>query len=66
METVGDVCFRGGTLWGAPARGRLRVGAHVGWKFDAPPGTEIVNYRISRSMMVGKPSAGDAAPVYYV
>jgi hypothetical protein len=38
----------------------------VGWEFDAPPGTEIVGYRISRSVTVGKPSASGAAPAYYL
>ena len=48
---------------------RLPVGDYVsgtlvGWEFDAPAGTEIVGYRISRSTTVGAPSAAGAAPAY--
>ena len=50
---------------------RLPVGDHVsgtlvGWEFDAPPGTEIIGDRISRSTTVGAPSAGGAAPASYL
>lgn|GEM_PF-5437889 len=65
-ETVGQGCFRGGSMFARlPARDYLS-GAIVGWQFDAPAGTEIVNYRISRSVVVGKPSAGGGAPAYYL
>jgi hypothetical protein len=41
-------------------------GTLVGWQFDAPAGTQIVGYRISRSVTVGKPSADGSAPTYYL
>ena len=66
LETIGESCFRGGSLWARLPGGSYSVGTHVGWKFDAPAGTEIVNYRISRSTTVGAVSAGNAAPVFYV
>ena len=66
VETIGESCFRGGSLWARLPGGSYSVGTHVGWKFDAPAGTEIVNYRISRSTTVGAVSAGNAAPVFYV
>ena len=65
-ETVGNECFRGRTLFARLPAADYVSGALVGWQFDAPPGTEIVNYRISRSVVVGKPSAGGAAPAYYL
>ena len=65
-ETVGNECFRGRTLFGRLPVADYVSGALVGWRFDAPAGTEIVNYRISRSVVVGKPSAGGAAPAYYL
>ena len=65
-ETVGDGCFRGGSLFARLPASDYVSGALVGWQFDAPPATEIVNYRISRSVVVGKPSAGGAAPAYYL
>jgi hypothetical protein len=63
-ETVGDGCFRGGSLFGRLPGGTYASGTIVGWQFDAPSGAEIVGYRISRSVTVGKPSAGGAAPGY--
>jgi hypothetical protein len=65
-ETVGNECFRGSTLFARLPAADYVSGALVGWQFDAPPGTEIVNYRISRSVVVGNPSAGGAAPAYYL
>jgi hypothetical protein len=64
-ETIGEGCFRGGSLFARLPGRSYTVGTHVGWRFDAPAGTEIVGYRISRSATVGKPSTGNAAPVYY-
>jgi hypothetical protein len=65
-ETVGDACFRGGSLFARlPEGATYTSGDLVGWQFDAPAGTEIVGYRISRSVVVGKPSASGAAPAYY-
>jgi hypothetical protein len=65
-ETVGDGCFRGGSLFARLPGGTYVSGTLVGWQFDAPAGTEIAGYRISRSVTVGKPSAGGAAPAYYL
>jgi hypothetical protein len=65
-ETIGEACFRGGSLFARLPGRSYRVGTYVGWRFDAPAGTEIVGYRISRSATVGKPSTGNAAPVFYV
>ena len=66
VETIGESCFRGGSLWARLPGGSYSVGTHVGWKFDAPAGTEIAGYRISRSTTVGAPSAGNAAPAFFV
>lgn len=66
VETIGESCFRGGSLWAQLPGGSYSVGTHVGWRFDAPAGTEISSYRISRSTTVGAVSAGNAAPVFYV
>jgi hypothetical protein len=63
-ETVGDGCFRGGSLFARLPGATYVSGTIVGWQFDAPAGTEIAGYRISRSVTVGKPSAGGAAPGY--
>ena len=63
-ETVGDSCFRGGSLFARLPGGTYVSGTIVGWQFDAPAGTEIAGYRISRSVTVGKPSAGGASPGY--
>jgi hypothetical protein len=65
-ETIGEACFRGGSLFARLPGRSYSVGTHVGWRFDAPAGTEIVGYRISRSTTVGRPSAGNAAPIFYV
>jgi hypothetical protein len=65
-ETIGDACFRGGSLFARLPGGSYPVGTYVGWRFDAPAGTEIVGYRISRSATAGTPSAGNAAPIYYL
>lgn len=66
VETIGESCFRGGSLWGRLPGGNYKVGTHVGWKFVAPAGTQIVNYRISRSTTVGPASTGNATPEFYV
>src|SRR5262245_23008396 len=63
-ETVGESCFRGGSLFARLPGATYVSGTTVGWQFDAPAGTEIVGYRISRSVTVSKPSAGGAAPGY--
>ena len=65
-DTIGDGCFRGGSLFARLPLGDYVSGTLVGWEFDAPAGTAIVGYRISRSVVVGKPSAGGAAPAYYL
>lgn len=65
VDTIGESCFRGGSLWGVLPGRDLRVGTYVGWRFDAPPGTEIVNYRISRSTTVGA-GADDAKPAFFI
>jgi hypothetical protein len=65
-DTIGDGCFRGGSLFARLPLGDYVSGTVVGWEFDAPAGTQIVGYRISRSVVVGKPSAGGAAPAYYL
>ena len=65
-ETVGDGCFRGGSLFARLPGATYVSGTLVGWQFDAPAGTEIAGYRISRSVTVSKPSAGGAAPAYYL
>jgi len=55
---------RGGSLFARLPVGDYVSGTLVGWEFDAPAGTEIVGYRISRSTTVGAPSAAGAAPAY--
>ena len=64
VPTVGDSCFRGGSQFALLPGGTYVSGTIVGWQFDAPAGTEIAGYRISRSVTVGKPSAGGTAPGY--
>jgi len=63
-ETVGDGCFRGGSLFARLPGGTYVSGTIAGWQFDAPAGTEITGYRISRSTTIGRPSPGGAAPGY--
>jgi hypothetical protein len=65
-ETIGEACFRGGSMFARLPGTSHTVGTHVGWRFDAPAGTEIVGYRVSRSATVGKPSTGNAVPIYYL